>query len=93
MNTWGQRFITAPLAGRTAGDYFRILAANYSTVVRVNGKHIKTLDEGKYVLIFLACCASMCREIDSREFTMYDAPTRRRAGKTKKYVMRDKRDE
>ena len=29
----------------------------------------------------------------NREFTMYDAPARRRAGKTKKYVMRDKRDE
>ena len=46
VNTWGQRFITAPLAGRHGGDFFRILAANRSTDVRINGKHIQTLDEG-----------------------------------------------
>ena len=47
VNTWGQRFITAPLAGRKGGDFFRIMAANRSTDVRINGKHIQTLNEGK----------------------------------------------
>ena len=47
VNTWGQRFITAPLEGRRGGDFFRIMAANQSTDVRINGKYIKTLDEGK----------------------------------------------
>lgn len=47
VNTWGQRFITAPLAGRRGGDFFRIMAANQSTDVRINGKYIDTLGEGK----------------------------------------------
>ena len=34
-------------------------------------------------IVVVTCC-------DNREFTMYDAPARRRAGKTKKYVLRDK---
>lgn len=52
VNTWGQRFITAPLAGRSGGDFFRILAANESTSVTINGKHVRTLKEGKYVEIY-----------------------------------------
>lgn len=48
-NTWGQRFITVPLRGRTGGDYFRILSSNDSTVVKVNGKRVKTLNEGKFI--------------------------------------------
>jgi hypothetical protein len=55
VNTWGQRFITAPLAGRQGGDFFRIMAANHSTDVRINGKHIRTLDEGRYVYNFCRC--------------------------------------
>ncbi|XP_028410633.1 uncharacterized protein LOC114533322 [Dendronephthya gigantea] len=49
VNTWGQRFITAPLAGRRGGDFFRIMAANQSTDVRINGKYIDTLGEGKFI--------------------------------------------
>ena len=50
-NTWGMRFITAPLRGRTSGDYFRILSANDSTAIRINGRLVKTLDEGRWMEI------------------------------------------
>ncbi|XP_035683576.1 IgGFc-binding protein-like [Branchiostoma floridae] len=37
VDTWGKRFVTVPLAGRTGGDIFRIVAARDGTTVRVTG--------------------------------------------------------
>ncbi|XP_078603527.1 IgGFc-binding protein-like [Branchiostoma floridae x Branchiostoma japonicum] len=37
VDKWGKRFVTAPLAVRTRGDIFRIVAARNGTTVRVRG--------------------------------------------------------
>ena len=37
VNTWGNDFYTAPLATRTGGDTFRLLAAQNNTLVAING--------------------------------------------------------
>ena len=40
-STWGTSFLTVPLATRTAGDRFRIMAAADSTTVRINGTLVR----------------------------------------------------
>jgi hypothetical protein len=45
--TWGKSFITMPLATRTGGDTFRILASTNGTVVSVNGVTVATLNRGQ----------------------------------------------
>ncbi|MFT5264204.1 MAG: hypothetical protein ACI8YQ_002950 [Polaribacter sp.] len=47
-NTWGTQFLTAPLASRTGGDIFRILASVDSTVVSLNGSTVATLNRGEF---------------------------------------------
>ncbi|XP_078603665.1 IgGFc-binding protein-like [Branchiostoma floridae x Branchiostoma japonicum] len=37
VDTWGERFVTVPFAGRAGGDVFRIVAARDYTTVRVTG--------------------------------------------------------
>lgn len=44
--TWGQSFVTMPLATRTGGDTFRVLAAQDVTTVSIDGSVIATLDRG-----------------------------------------------
>jgi len=46
--TWGQSFVTVPLATRLNGDTFRILAGTDSTQVSVNGALVATLNKGQY---------------------------------------------
>lgn len=46
--TWGVNFVTIPLAQRTAGDFFRVLASEEDTEVRVNGTLVATLDRGEF---------------------------------------------
>jgi hypothetical protein len=46
--SWGSQFVTVPLATRTGGDRFRMIAATASTVVSVNGSAVATLDAGEY---------------------------------------------
>jgi hypothetical protein len=46
--SWGQSFLTASLATRTAGDIFRILAAEDATEVRINGTLVATLNSGEF---------------------------------------------
>ena len=61
VSSWGRKFATAPLKGRQAYDFFRILASKDSTMVAVNctlsadqpelfnTKTTDTLDEGDFV--------------------------------------------
>jgi hypothetical protein len=47
-SSWGQSFVTVPLATRTAGDIFRIMAQENSTQVSINGVGVATLNAGQY---------------------------------------------
>lgn len=53
-NTWGTRFLTTPLATRTGGDIFRILAANDGTAVQIDGNIVAQLKRGKFKQVNLA---------------------------------------
>lgn len=46
--TWGKAFVTMPLATRTLGDTFRVLASVNGTVVSVNGANVATLNRGQF---------------------------------------------
>ncbi len=46
-DTWGQSFVTVPLATRVGGDTFRFLASTDDTTVSVNGTTVATLDRGQ----------------------------------------------
>ena len=46
--TWGKSFLAVPLATRTNGDVFRILAAENNTKMNINGILIATLQRGKF---------------------------------------------
>ena len=48
VSTWGKSFLTVPLATRKRGDVFRILAAKNSTVVKINGATVATLNSGGF---------------------------------------------
>lgn len=48
VDTWGRHFVTVPLATRTGGDRFRLLAARDGTEVRVDGTPVATLDRGQF---------------------------------------------
>jgi uncharacterized protein (TIGR02145 family) len=49
VNSWGQNFVTVPLAGRdNSGDVFRILAASDGTTVTINGTMATTLNTGDF---------------------------------------------
>ncbi len=45
--TWGKSFVTEPLATRTGGDTFRVLASQAATTVKVNGATVATLNAGQ----------------------------------------------
>ena len=47
-NTWGQAFLTVPLATRINGDTFRVLASQNGTEVRINGSLVVTLNRGQF---------------------------------------------
>lgn len=47
--TWGTRFVTAPLATRTRGDTFRVLASRDGTTVTINGATVATLQAGRFL--------------------------------------------
>ena len=46
-STWGQSFVTMPLATRTGGDTFRFLAQAANTNISVNGVNVATLGRGQ----------------------------------------------
>jgi RHS repeat-associated protein len=47
-NTWGNEFLTAPLATRLNGDTFRVLAQADDTQVSINGVQVATLARGAH---------------------------------------------
>jgi hypothetical protein len=47
--SWGSQFVTVPLATRTGGDRFRMIASTAATVVSVNGTAVATLDAGEFL--------------------------------------------
>jgi hypothetical protein len=53
-SSWGQSFVTVPLAARSAGDIFRILASENSTNVSINGALVTTLNAGAFYETTLA---------------------------------------
>jgi hypothetical protein len=48
INTWGNDFYTAPLATRTSGDTFRLMAAYDNTAVSINGINVANLNRGNF---------------------------------------------
>jgi len=48
VNTWGNDFYTAPLATRSGGDVFRVLAAYNATTITVNGVAVANLNRGQF---------------------------------------------
>jgi len=53
-SSWGQSFVTVPLATRSAGDIFRVLAKESGTQVNINGALVTTLGAGAYYETSLA---------------------------------------
>jgi uncharacterized protein (TIGR03382 family) len=47
-STWGSAFVTEPLATRTAGDTFRILASQDATSVSIDGVPTTSLNRGHF---------------------------------------------
>ena len=45
---WGKDFVTEPLATRTLGDTFRVLADTNATTVTIDGATVATLDAGQF---------------------------------------------
>jgi len=46
--TWGNTFLTVPLATRKNGDVFRVLASQNDTEVSINGELVSTLSSGDF---------------------------------------------
>jgi subtilase family serine protease len=46
--TWGRNFVTVPLAQRTGGDVFRVLASEANTQVSLDGVVVATLNRGQF---------------------------------------------
>ena len=46
--TWGESFVTVPLATRIGGDTFRILASEDNTSVSINGSPVATLNRAQF---------------------------------------------
>jgi hypothetical protein len=53
-SSWGQSFVTIPLATRSAGDIFRFMAKDNATQVSVNGGVVANLNQGQYYETSLA---------------------------------------
>ena len=45
VDTWGKKFVTTPIPGRTKGDIFRIVASKDNTVVNIDGMSPQTLNK------------------------------------------------
>lgn len=45
--TWGESFVTVPLATRSGGDTFRVIASENGTNVAINGATVATLNRGQ----------------------------------------------
>ncbi|XP_078583850.1 IgGFc-binding protein-like [Branchiostoma floridae x Branchiostoma japonicum] len=48
VDTWGKEFVTVPLAVRTGGDIFRVVAARDNTQITVTNRSPPTLNAGEF---------------------------------------------
>jgi len=48
LNLWGNQAVGFPLASRSNGDSYRVLAASDNTQVRINGTLVATLQQGHF---------------------------------------------
>lgn len=47
LSSWGRKFVTVPLVGRSK-DVYRVLASQKNTTVRIGGKNTVVLDQGAF---------------------------------------------
>jgi IgGFc binding protein/Ca-dependent carbohydrate-binding module xylan-binding/Bacterial Ig-like domain (group 1)/Putative Ig domain/PKD domain len=59
IETFGKQFLTVPLATRTRGDTFRILAQADNTEVRINGALVATLAAGRFFETILTSASTV----------------------------------
>ncbi len=59
ISTWGQSFVTMPLATRTGGDTFRVLASQDVTTVSIDGAVAVTLNRGEIYETILSSPATI----------------------------------
>jgi RHS repeat-associated protein len=59
IETWGKRFVTQPLATRTRGDTFRVLAQSNDTAVFINGTLVTTLAAGRFYETILTTASTI----------------------------------
>ena len=57
--SWGRNFVTVPLATRTRGDTFRVVAATDGTAVTINGQQAAVLDAGDFYETVLTGASSI----------------------------------
>ena len=48
VSTWGETFVTKPLASRSNGDFWRFLASENGTQLSINGVNVATLNFGGF---------------------------------------------
>ena len=59
IDTWGKHFVMVPLATRTRGDTFRVLAQADNTEVRINGTLVTTLAAAKFYETILTAASAI----------------------------------
>ena len=59
VQSWGTQFITAPLATRTGGDTFRIIASEDATEVFINGESVAVLSRAEIYETLLVNASSV----------------------------------
>lgn len=59
VNLWGNNYLSEPLATRSGGDTFRVLASQNNTNVSVNGTNVATLGQGSFVELTLSAASQI----------------------------------
>jgi len=58
-NLWGQNYLSVPLATRSGGDTFRVLASQNGTSVSVNGVSMANLNQGGFVELTISASSQI----------------------------------
>eukprot|EP00105_Crassostrea_gigas_P023961 XP_011444035.1 PREDICTED: SCO-spondin isoform X3 [Crassostrea gigas] len=63
VNTWGKNFATVPIPKRTVGDYFKFIASEDNTVVKITGGYTSTFTISKagYMVQKLISSSAYCK--------------------------------
>ena len=59
VSAWGTQFLSVPLATRTRGDTFRILASEDDTTISINGEDVAVLQSGEFHETIIETLAEM----------------------------------